>query len=715
MTGRTEVGEMKLRSKFFLILMVFSLVPLGAVAFVSRRTMSRVEAVMSADVHQNLIRIANGALKVTAQSSAAILARSKQAVEFALTTLASEAEAVLADEAPARVKVYFASDFDEPESAPPDFGPRTDYPKKTADGRIVSDWVSFNQSVILLAPGTSAPEVAEDIDRLSLLTDIFSDISWKMAPTLHWVYISLANGVHVSYPGHGGYPAGYDPRQRSWYAGATDEIRWTLPLVDATSGQVIMTASKQIRRPDGSRAGVAAIDLLLTEILRVDALSSTWTAAMRSFVVTAVTAETQPPGLLIVAQKDYQAEAPSWERTIDPERLISDEPGRMAQLADELSNGRSGYLEMPFKGVDSTWAFAPLDAQSSFIVIVPRSVLDLLPQHTLQIVQKYTSEELLISALAAGAAILLATLAAFLGSRSFTRPMYELVDASGRLSRGDFSVRLQPRTGDERDQVIQAFNDMVPKLEDHLRMHESLRLATEIQQNLLPQAEPSLPGLDIAGLSIYCDETGGDYYDYLEISKDPLGAAAVVVGDVSGHGAQAALLMASARAALRMRASLPGGPAEIIADVNRQFAADVEASGAFMTLFYLAIDSTRRAVRWVQAGHDPAILYDPGSGRFEELGGREFPLGVKEDTVFKEREKRDLQPGGIIFIGTDGIWETAGPDGRLFGKERLRDLIRATCEHNARHVTKAIVEALESFRQGLKPSDDITMVVIKIL
>jgi phosphoserine phosphatase RsbU/P len=164
-----------------------------------------------------------------------------------------------------------------------------------------------------------------------------------------------------------------------------------------------------------------------------------------------------------------------------------------------------------------------------------------------------------------------------------------------------------------------------------------------------------------------------------------------------------------------MRASLPGGPAEIIADVNRQFAADVEASGAFMTLFYLAIDSTRRAVRWVQAGHDPAILYDPGSGRFEELGGREFPLGVKEDTVFKEREKRDLQPGGIIFIGTDGIWETAGPDGRLFGKERLRDLIRATCEHNARHVTKAIVEALESFRQGLKPSDDITMVVIKIL
>jgi sigma-B regulation protein RsbU (phosphoserine phosphatase) len=276
-------------------------------------------------------------------------------------------------------------------------------------------------------------------------------------------------------------------------------------------------------------------------------------------------------------------------------------------------------------------------------------------------------------------------------------------------------VRVNSRTGDERDQVIQAFNDMVPKLEDHLRMHESLKLATEVQQNLLPLREPSLPGLDIAGLSLYCDEIGGDYYDYLEVSKDPLGAAAVVVADVSGHGVYAALLMASARAALRLRAALPGGPAEIIADVNRQFTADVGGSGAFMTLFYLTIDSTRKAVRWVRAGHDPAIVYDPGSESFEELSGRGLPLGVDEDVLFEENEKRNLKPGGVIFIGTDGIWETAGPDGRLFGKEALRGLIRSICDRSARDITKAVVQTLEAFRQGLKPADDITMVVIKIL
>jgi len=707
---------MKLRSKFFIILLVFSLIPLAAVAVISHRTMSRMGAVMSAEVHQSLSQLANGVLSVTAENSAAILARNKLSVEFALTALASEAEAVLAEEPPARVKVYFASDFDGIDSAPPDISLRAGYMRRTDDGRLVNDPVSLNHPVVLLAPGTAASDVAEDVDRLSLLTDASSEIFLKLAPPLHWLYVSLENGVHMAYPGHGGYPAGYDPRQRPWYLEAADEIRWTLPLVDATTGQVVMTASKQIRAADGSRAGVAAMDLLLTEVLRIEALSSLWTPAMRSFlVVSAIQPETQASDLLVIAQKEHQTQNASWERPVDLEPLASDDPIRMAQLVEELRSGRSGYLEMPFKGVEATWAFAPLDGKTSFVVMVPRVVLDRFPKRLVQIVEKYTNDELLITAAAAFGAILLAVFAALLGSHSFSRPMYELADAAGRLSRGDFNVRLHTKTGDERDQVIQAFNDMVPKLEDHLRMHESLQLATEVQQNLLPQAEPSLPGLDIAGLSHYCDETGGDYYDYLEISKEPLGAAAVVVGDVSGHGAQAALLMASARAALRLRASLPGGPAEIIGDVNRQFTADVGGSGAFMTLFYLAIDSPRAAVRWVRAGHDPAMLYDLESGRFEELGGQGFPLGVNEDAVFEEREKEKLKPGGIIFIGTDGIWETAGPDGRLFGKEALRNLIRTTCERSAREIAQAVVQALATFRGGLSAADDVTMVVIKIL
>jgi len=707
---------MKLRWKFFFILLIFSLIPLGIVTVVSHRGTSRMGAVISEDVQQNFTRLASGVLKLTTENSATILDQTKKSFELALAGLAREAEAILAEEPPASVKVYFATDFEDPDTAPPDAGPRTGYLKKSADGRLVNEAVSFRHPVVVLAPGVSASDALDEIDRLSLLADFFYEISAKLGSVLHWVYVGSESGVHISFPGHGGYPEGYDPRLRPWYVEATDEIRWGLPLVDATSGQVILTVSKQLRYPDGSKAGVAAMDVLLTEVLRIDALSSTWTAAMHSFLVAPVlNPDTGAAEVLILAQKEYQTQASSWEGVIASERLVAGDPGKTSQLASELAGGRSGYLEASYKGVPSIWAYAPIHAKASFVIIVPREVTDRLPEKTVAAVRAFTAEEILITALTALGAVLLAILAALAGSRGFTRPMYELTDASGRLSRGDFSVRVSTRTGDERDQLIQAFNDMVPKLEDHLRMRESLQLATEVQQNLLPRAEPALPGLDIAGNSLYCDETGGDYYDFLEIAQDRTGAAAVVVADVSGHGVQAALLMASARAALRLRVSLPGSLAEIVADVNRQFTEDVGDSGAFMTLFCLSVDGRRKTARWVRAGHDPAIYFDPESDRFEELSGRGAPLGMEKGLVFEEQRRGDLKAGGVVFIGTDGIWEATDPQGEMFGKQRLHEIIRTRSAASAREIIQAVTQALETYRQGVKPEDDITMVVVKIL
>jgi len=96
----------------------------------------------------------------------------------------------------------------------------------------------------------------------------------------------------------------------------------------------------------------------------------------------------------------------------------------------------------------------------------------------------------------------------------------------------------------------------------------------------------------------------------------------MVVGDISGHGLASALLMASARALLRQRTSLPGSIADIVTDVNRELAVDVAESGNFMTLFYLTIDIHRRKIQWVRAGHDPAIFYDPTTDTFEDLQGK---------------------------------------------------------------------------------------------
>jgi serine phosphatase RsbU (regulator of sigma subunit) len=249
---------------------------------------------------------------------------------------------------------------------------------------------------------------------------------------------------------------------------------------------------------------------------------------------------------------------------------------------------------------------------------------------------------------------------------------------------------------------------------EHDIIKQSLDLAREVQQNLLPHKNPQMERLDIAGRSIYCDETGGDYYDFITSDAGENGQLAIAIGDVSGHGVSSALLMATVRSSLRQRLSQPGSAGDIISDVNRQLAHDVEDSGQFMTLFYLMIDPTKQDLQWVRAGHDPAIFYDPGTDTFEELGGSGVALGVMEDSVFKAYTKTALRKGQIIFLSTDGIWESRNQKREMFGKKPIYDIIRKNSSLNANETLEAILDSLERFQQGAKIEDDITLVVIKI-
>jgi sigma-B regulation protein RsbU (phosphoserine phosphatase) len=237
----------------------------------------------------------------------------------------------------------------------------------------------------------------------------------------------------------------------------------------------------------------------------------------------------------------------------------------------------------------------------------------------------------------------------------------------------------------------------------------------EVQQNLLPKSDPIVAGLDISGKSIYCDETGGDYYDFLEADGSQDGKIGVIVGDVSDHGIPSALLMATVRAHIRQRCSASENIGQMMADVNRKLAQDVQDSGRFMTLFYSEIDRADNIIHWVNAGHDPAIVYDPGKNTFGELnGGSNLALGVMEDAKYTALQ-RNIAPGQIIVITTDGIWEARGPDDEMFGKDRLYEIIRQNASATANEIQHAIFEALKRFRKNTKLEDDMTLVVVKVI
>jgi PAS domain S-box-containing protein len=242
----------------------------------------------------------------------------------------------------------------------------------------------------------------------------------------------------------------------------------------------------------------------------------------------------------------------------------------------------------------------------------------------------------------------------------------------------------------------------------------SLSLAAEVQRSLLPQGAPPVEGLDVAGRTLSCDEIGGDYFDFLTDGQCPRDAFSIVVGDVTGHGADAALLMATARAFLRMRASLCGGSAQIVTELNRHLARDVADSGRFMTLSFLRFHPADRSVRWVRAGHPPALVYDPAADRFRELKGRGLPLGVDGEHRYEEYVDTEIRPGHIIAIGTDGIWESADHNKRNYGIERFCAVIRRHAGEPAEAILEAAFADIRAFTLGARQGDDITLVVAKV-
>ncbi|MBW2469899.1 MAG: serine/threonine-protein phosphatase [Deltaproteobacteria bacterium] len=247
------------------------------------------------------------------------------------------------------------------------------------------------------------------------------------------------------------------------------------------------------------------------------------------------------------------------------------------------------------------------------------------------------------------------------------------------------------------------------------RMLSALAVAEEVQQNLLPKVSPVVKGLDIAAKSIYCNKTGGDFYDFLRVSQTPAGILNVVIGDVSGHGIAAGLLMTTARALIRSRSAQPGTLSEIVTDVNRDLTMDIYDTGRFTTLLYLMVDTQNHLAKWVRAGHDAALLYDPASDRFEELYGSGLALGWDENYQYEENQRTDLTGGQLIFMGTDGIWETFDINNRPFGKKPLKDIIRRNAAASADEIKNKILDALANHRQGQEPEDDVTLIVIKMV
>ncbi len=297
----------------------------------------------------------------------------------------------------------------------------------------------------------------------------------------------------------------------------------------------------------------------------------------------------------------------------------------------------------------------------------------------------------------------------------FGRRMRELGAALARVGDGHSDIHLDDDSHDEMGDMARAANRTARTLRETMDLRRSMRLAEQVQRALLPAKPPTLPGLQIAHFCDYCDEVGGDYIDYIPVGDDqqPDGWA-VVVGDGTGHGVGAALLMATARSVLRSQPLRFGDLAKGVGIINQHICEQVP-DGKFVTLFMLVFSADAKRLCWLSAGHDEAILFDPLNGEFSELRGSDLPLGVEASWEFTHHSRQSpLARGTVIVIGTDGIWEMRNASDQMFGKDRLKRIMRRAASEAGPEIGRQILEALHQHRGDLPPQDDVTFVVIKV-
>jgi phosphoserine phosphatase RsbU/P len=259
---------------------------------------------------------------------------------------------------------------------------------------------------------------------------------------------------------------------------------------------------------------------------------------------------------------------------------------------------------------------------------------------------------------------------------------------------------------------VSAMKNAIEKQEEIERnkIGRELSIAKEVQQKLFPQSLPEIKNVNYYGVCKPADAVGGDYYDYFRISQKE---TAFAIGDIAGHGLSSALLMAGLVGFVRSNAIMYNDDLKIFMDKVNRLMCDSTDGSRFATFFYSVYNSETKTIRYVNAGHNPPLLYMSKSKSFEELKTDGFIIGGMCEFRYKDASMK-FDGDDLLLFYTDGITETFNDIHEQFGEERLKKIIEENYNLSPKEICEKIIGAVENYANGKPQADDMTLLAIKI-
>jgi len=572
------------------------------------------------------------------------------------------------------------------------------------------------------SPGVTIPTDSPEFLRTAGMDDLLKG-TYVADTNLTSVYLATDSGIMRAYPWHDLDTPDYDPRNRAWFTGAknTDGIYWSDPYVDVGDHGLVVTSAKAI--PVNSGSWVIGSDV------SVDVINSAF--LNRTLEGKGYTVLLDSKGN-IISRPGMSSDNISWDQPFPHENGFQETDPALVSLTYNMTAGKTGVEKVQFGDRESFVAYAPVRSLNwSLAISLPvdevtaplRSTQAKIVSSTREAeasIADTTERIMIIFSALIGILIVIVIILSWYLSRIITRPVDSLKEATLAIGRGDLEYRVSIATGDEFEDLANSFNTMSSDLRMNIdrlnkitaekeRYAKEMEIAKEIQDTILPESVPSIPGFEICAMTLPAMEIGGDLYDFIPLTSNRWG---FVIADVSGKGVSAALYMALCRTLIRVSGIARERPEDTIREANRLIYEDGRSS-MFITAIYGVLDPREMSFTYVNAGHNPPVLFrgDPPVARM--MPGKGIALGVI-DEVSLSPETLLLEHGDLMVLYTDGVTEAFNEQEKYFSEERLIASISCNLNRPVHEIATGLINDIREFSGTEPQSDDITLILIRV-